>query len=212
MEYMGSDLGALKPGPQKLMLMGRVVNFFDVVKPSKRHQAAQGYLKIMLADDTGVLTVRLWYANTGYKVRLGQLVTVWTIHISVSSEHNPLAPNTAPLFTTIFPEGERHCQVMFHEHSDDGTQFKRPFDCKDLRALPGLMTLNSFTNGGYDIDEPKLLVCVRSIGARKRCESNFVTLSWAEKTNAAAGGPSGQFKSYRIEADLLRHQSQRHHV
>jgi hypothetical protein len=35
--------------------------------------------------------------------------------------------------------------------------------------LPGLMTLKSFTDGGYDIDDPKLLVCVKSIGARKKC-------------------------------------------
>lgn len=153
------------------MLMGRVVNFYDVAKPSKRHKAAQGYLKIMLADNTGVITVRLWYADTEYKLRLGHLVTVWTVHVSKSSEHNALAPNSAPLFITIFPEGERHCHLMVHDNSDDGTQFKRPFDCKDLSALPGLMTLRTFTDGGYDIDEPKLLVCVKSIGARKRCKS-----------------------------------------
>lgn len=149
--------------------MGRVVNFYHVPRPSKRHKAAQGYVKIMLADDTGVLTVRLWYADADYKLRLGQLITVWTVHISNSSEHNALAPNSAPLFTTIFPEGEKHCYLMMHENSDDGTQLKRPFNCRDSRALPGLMTLRSFTDGGFDVDEPKLLVCVKSIGARKRC-------------------------------------------
>ncbi|KAF2627398.1 hypothetical protein BU25DRAFT_342003 [Macroventuria anomochaeta] len=168
LDYEEADMGSLEPGPRNLMLIGRVVNFYDVAKPSKRHKAAQGYIKIMLADDTGVLTVRLWYANAEYKLRLGQLITVWTVHISNSSEHNALAPNTAPLFTTIFPEGERHCHLMVHENSDDGTQFKRPFNCKDSRALPSLMTLRSFTDGGYDVDEPKLLVCVKSIGARKR--------------------------------------------
>jgi hypothetical protein len=39
--------------------------------------------------------------------------------------------------------------------------------------LPGLMTLKSFTDGGYDIDEPKLLVCVKSIGAKKKCTDPF---------------------------------------
>lgn len=140
-----------------------------MAKPSKRHKAAQGYIKIMLADDTGVLTVRLWYANTEYKVRLGQLITLWTVHISNSSEHNSLAPSTAPLFTSIFPEGERHCHLMIHENSDNGTLLKRPFNCRDSKVLLGLMTLKSFTDGGYDIDEPKLLVCVKSIGAKKRC-------------------------------------------
>ncbi|KAF9700717.1 hypothetical protein EKO04_001890 [Ascochyta lentis] len=168
LDYEEADLGSLEPGPRNLTLMGRVVNFYDVAKPSKRHTSAQGYIKIMLADDTGVLTVRLWYANTEYKLRLGQLITVWTVHVSNSSEHNALAPSSAPLFTTVFPEGERHCHLMVHENSDNGTQFKRPFNCEDSRALPGLMTLRSFTDGGYDVDEPKLLVCVKSIGARKR--------------------------------------------
>ncbi|KAJ4990105.1 hypothetical protein SVAN01_04386 [Stagonosporopsis vannaccii] len=167
-DYEEADLGALEPGPRNLMLMGRVVNFHDVAKPSKRHKAAQGYSKIMLADDTGVLTVRLWYANVEYKFRLGQLITVWTIHVSKSSEHNALAPNSAPLFTTIFPEGERNCHLMIHENSDNGTQFRRPFNCTDSEALPGLMTLATLTDSGYDVEEPKLLVCVKSIGARQR--------------------------------------------
>lgn len=171
LDYEEADLGSLEPGPRHLMLMGRIVNFYDSAKPSKSHRAAQGCLRIMLADDTGVLTVRLWYANIQYKVRLGQLVTLWTVHISNSSDHNSLAPSAASLFTSIFPEGERNCHFMLHENSDDGTQFRRPFNCRDSKALPGLMTLKSFTNGGYDIEEPKLLVCVKSIGARKRCTS-----------------------------------------
>lgn len=170
-DYEEATLASLEPGPRNLVVMGRVVNFYDVAKPSKRHKAAQGCIKIMLADDTGVLTVRLWYADAEYKLRLGHLITVWTVHVSNSSEHNALAPNSAPLFTTIFPEGERHCHLMVHENSDGGTQFRQPFNCGDSRALPGLMTLRSFIDGGYDVDEPKLLVCVRSIGARKRCMS-----------------------------------------
>lgn len=154
--------------------MGRIVNFYDVVRPSKQHKAAQGFLKIQLADNTGVLTVRLWYANTTYNIRLGQLVTLWTVHISNSSEHNSLAPSTAPLFTSIFPEGERNCHFMLHDNSDDGTRFKRPFNCRDSDTLPGLMTLKSFTDGGYDVNEPRLLVCIRSISARKKCNISYI--------------------------------------
>ncbi|KAI4651985.1 hypothetical protein J4E93_002182 [Alternaria ventricosa] len=168
LDYEEADLDTLEPGPCNLTLMGRVVYFNDQSKPSKSHKAAQGCIKILLADDTGVLTVRLWYNNTQYKLKLGQLLSVWTVHISNSSEHNSLAPNTAPLFTTIFPEGERHCHVMVHENSDDGTRFKRPYGVRDNRVLSGLMTLKTFTDGGYDIEEPKLLVCVKSIGARKK--------------------------------------------
>ncbi|KAH7384318.1 hypothetical protein DE146DRAFT_622816 [Phaeosphaeria sp. MPI-PUGE-AT-0046c] len=168
LDYQEADIGTLEPGPRNLTLMGRVVNFYDVAKPSKQHGAAQGYIKIQLADNTGVLTVRLWYNNSLYSIRLGQLVTVWTVHVSNSSEHNRLAPSTAPLFTSIFPEGERSCHLMVHENSDNGTQFKRPFNCLDTKELPSLMTLRSFTDGGYDIEEPRLLVCIKSIGARKK--------------------------------------------
>jgi hypothetical protein len=171
LDYEEADLSTLEPGPQNLALIGRVVYFNDQAKPSKSHKAAQGCIKIMLADDTGVLTVRLWYANTQYKLKLGQLVSVWTVHISNSSEHNSLAPNTAPLFTTIFPEGERNCYFMVHENSDDGTRFKRPYGVRESKVLSGLMTLKNFTDGGYDVEEPKLLVCVKSIGARKKCTS-----------------------------------------
>lgn len=58
---------------------------------------------------------------------------------------------------------------MVHESSDDGTQFKRPFNCRDSKALPSLMMLKSFAGGGYDVENPRLLVCVKSIGARKQC-------------------------------------------
>jgi len=58
---------------------------------------------------------------------------------------------------------------MVHENSDDGTRFKRPYGVRDNRVLSGLMTLKTFTDGGHDIEQPKLLVCVKSIGARKKC-------------------------------------------
>ncbi|KAH7371258.1 hypothetical protein BKA66DRAFT_470009 [Pyrenochaeta sp. MPI-SDFR-AT-0127] len=192
LDYEEVNLGSLEPGPRNLALRGRVVNFYDTLKPSKSHKAAQGCLKIMLADDTGVLTVRLWYANAQYKVRLGQLVTLWTVHVSNSSNHNSLAPSSAPLFTSMFPEGERNCYFMVHEDSDDGTQFKRPFNCKDLAMLPGLMTLKGFADGGYEVENPKLLVCVKSIGARKQyinrngTTSELVTLGIFDDTVAAS--------------------------
>jgi hypothetical protein len=164
--------------------MGRVVNFNDQIRPSKSHKAAQGCIKVMIADDTGVLTVRLWYADNRYKLKLGQLVSIWTVHISNSSEFNALAPSTAPLFTSIFPEGERNCHFEIYESSDDGTRFKKPYGVRESEALPGLMTLKSFTDGGYDVEQPKLLVCVRSIGARKKCKSTLLFYSFACKLTA----------------------------
>ncbi|KAF2873590.1 hypothetical protein BDV95DRAFT_540811 [Massariosphaeria phaeospora] len=175
-DYEEVSIGAIDAGPRNLTFMGRIVNYHDNVKPSKRPQAAQGCLKLMVADDTGAVTVRLWYAKALYQVRLGQLVTVWTVHVS-HGEQASLAPSVAPLFTSIFPERERSCYFMVHENSDDGTMFKRPFGCRDKQALPGLMTLKSFTNGGYDVEECKLLVCAKSIGARKKFTNKNGTTS-----------------------------------
>lgn len=88
--------------------------------------------------------------------------------MSNSSEHNGLAPSSAPLFTSIFPEGERNCRFVVRDGEDDRTMFKRPFGCGDEGGLPGLMTLKAFTDGGYDVDEPKIIVSIKAIGARKK--------------------------------------------
>ncbi|KAF2659653.1 hypothetical protein K491DRAFT_755187 [Lophiostoma macrostomum CBS 122681] len=166
--YEEADIGRLEPCPKFVTFIGRIVNFYDMVRPSKRPLAAKGCLKLMVADDTGALTVRLWYANTDYKVRLGQLVTIWTVHVS-HGEQASLAPAAAPLFTSIFPERERSCHIMLHENSDNGTMCKKPYGwTSDTQSLPGLMTVKNFTDGGYDVNDCKVLVCVKSIGARKK--------------------------------------------
>ncbi|PVI01460.1 hypothetical protein DM02DRAFT_705128 [Periconia macrospinosa] len=172
LDYQEVSIASLQPGPQYITLMGRIVNFYDAPKPSKRPKTAQGYVKIMVADDTGAMTVRLWYAdiNWGAKLRLGMLVSIWTVHVSHgSSESLGLAPRAAPLFTSMFPEGERHCHFMIHERSDDGTMFKQPFKAGNM---PGLMTLEQFLDGGFHVDECKLMVCVKNIGARKNFTRN----------------------------------------
>ena len=112
--------------------------------------------------------VRLWYANIEYKFRLGHLISVWTPHIS-HGETGALAPSSAPLFTSIFPERDRSCHLMIHENSDEGVQYKKPLGYKEGQPLPGLMTLRNFIDGGYDVADGRILVCVRSIGARKKC-------------------------------------------
>ena len=35
------------------------------------------------------------------------------------------------------------------------------------------MTLKSFIEGGYDVPDGKILVCVKSIGGRKKCMRKF---------------------------------------
>jgi hypothetical protein len=169
-DYEKLSIGMLELGPKCVTFMGRIVNVYNIPKSSKSELAARGLLKLTVADDTGVLSIRLWYANTEYKVHIGQLVTVWIVHIH-RGEQASLAPTDVALFTSIFPERERSCHIILHENSDNGTMFKRPFGWKDTEPLPGLMTVKNFTKGGFEVDDCKVLVCVKSIGACKKSKS-----------------------------------------
>lgn len=120
----------------------------------------------MLIPLTRWLQIRLWYARPLAPLCLEHLVTVWTTHIS-NGEHGTLAPRSAPLFASIFPERDRGCHFMVHEQSDQGTLCKAPLEYKPRRALNGLMTLHNFVNGGYDILDCKILLVVKWIAAKK---------------------------------------------
>jgi hypothetical protein len=131
------------------------------------------------SDTSYTQQVRLWYANLDYQLRLGQLVTIWTPHIS-NGEHSNLASNPAPLFTSIFPERDRSCHFLIHQNSDNGEQCKIPLGYHKAQPLSRLMTLDNFFNGGYDVAESQVLVCVKSIGAKKRGRlPAFISASWS---------------------------------
>ena len=55
--YDDVDIGSLCPGPRRVALTGRIVNFYDLHTPSKKPHAAKGCLKLMVKDDTGLLDV-----------------------------------------------------------------------------------------------------------------------------------------------------------
>lgn len=56
---------------------------------------------------------------------------------------------------------------MVHENSDDGQMLRRPLGYRTGRPLSGMMTLQNFLEGGYDVVDAKILVVVKSVGARK---------------------------------------------
>lgn len=57
---------------------------------------------------------------------------------------------------------------MVHENSDNGVQCKSPLGCRDGRPLDGLLTLKTFAEDGHGAVNSKILVCVKSIGVKKR--------------------------------------------
>ena len=112
--------------------------------------------------------VKLWYANKEYNLRLGHLVSIWTPHVS-SPTSTSMTLQNASLVTSIFPERDNTCHFMVQERSDEGVLCKTPLGYGDGTQLNGLMTLKNYIGGGHAVVGGKIIVCVRSIGSRKKC-------------------------------------------
>lgn len=57
---------------------------------------------------------------------------------------------------------------MVHENSGNGAMYRTPLGYCARRPLSGVMTLQNFQDGGYDIVGAKILVVVKNIGAKKK--------------------------------------------
>ena len=115
------------------------------------------------------MQVRLWFAHAAYQLCLGQLCTVHATYIAHSDVMNPTAA-VAPLMVSIFPERDSSCHFMAQDQASDiGIICKTPLGHREGQPLAGLMTLQNFIEGGYEVAMPRILVCVKSIGARKKC-------------------------------------------
>lgn len=121
--------------------------------------------------------MKLWYAKVDYQLRLGHLVSIWTPHIS-NIESSTLTLQNASLVTSIFPERDNSCYFLLQEQSDEGVLCKTPLGYRDGKQLAGLITLKNYIDGGHEIADGKVLVCVKSIGGRKKCECLLPTLPW----------------------------------
>ncbi|KAF2087803.1 hypothetical protein K490DRAFT_65082 [Saccharata proteae CBS 121410] len=169
--YQHSAIAALREGQRCVEVKGRVASLWLLQREPKGPRAARGRLGFVVRDDTGWLTVRLWYAQHLPSITLGALVTVYTPHIGMAHESArgaPLAPVSAPLFASIFPERDRMCHIVVHEGEEDDGRFKAPLGMVEGKQLDCLMTLGTFINGGCEVLHARILVCVKSVGARKK--------------------------------------------
>ena len=98
------------------------------------------------------------------------MVSVWTPHVS-NAESNSLTLQHASLVTSIFPERDNSCYFLVQEKSDEGILCKTPLGYKNGKQLHGLITLKNFVDGGHEVAAGKVLVCVKSIGGKKRCKN-----------------------------------------
>ncbi|KAK8170605.1 hypothetical protein BC567DRAFT_264749 [Phyllosticta citribraziliensis] len=112
--YTAVAIASLAPSSAAVTFSGRVVNVFHYPNNASSNgggssgsspRAATGCLRLILRglDGTGLVTVRLWYADTAYPMRLGTRVAVWTTHVGIS-EDGKLAPPVARLCASVFPE------------------------------------------------------------------------------------------------------------
>ncbi len=58
---------------------------------------------------------------------------------------------------------------MIQEQSEEGVLCRTPLGYKEGHEWAALMTLKNFASGGSDVADGLILVCVKSIGARKKC-------------------------------------------
>ncbi|KAL8806511.1 MAG: hypothetical protein Q9182_001294 [Xanthomendoza sp. 2 TL-2023] len=174
LQYEDSHIATLAPGPHCVCLLGRVVNFYDQpTSTSKLPYATKQCLHVLLRDDTGMIKVKLWYLKVDYQLRLGQLVSVWTTLISGSetSRSVSITVQNAVCATEIYPERDNRCYFMIHADKHDGSLLseRHGYSYLDDKQPPGLTTLKRFIEGGHDVPTAKVLVCVKSLGGRKKC-------------------------------------------
>lgn len=85
------------------------------------------------------------------------------------TEGNHSTAQTASSATTIFPERDKSCYIMVEESLTKENIFRAPIGYHSDEQLPGLVALKHFVDGGHELPNVKVLVCVKSIGGRKKC-------------------------------------------
>ncbi|KAI4238006.1 MAG: hypothetical protein L6R40_005817 [Gallowayella cf. fulva] len=170
-QYENLRIAKLAPGPYCVCLLARVVNLYEQpTSTTKLPYATKRSLNVLVRDDTGMVKVKLWYLKVDYQLRLGQLVSVWTTLVSKSDISGTVSVNiqNAACTIDIFPERDSSCYFMVQADKEDGSLSRTPLGYNHDKQLADLMTLKSFVEGGHDVPTARVLVCVKSIGGRKK--------------------------------------------
>jgi hypothetical protein len=113
--------------------------------------------------------IKLYFSNTQYPLKLGQLLTVWTVFISDATKADTTVISGVINYANLFPGRVTSDHVMIHTSDSADGICRIPLDYRKGHELQGLMTIQSYLGSGHDgVVGAKLLVCVKSIGARKR--------------------------------------------
>ncbi|KAL3305457.1 nucleic acid-binding protein [Colletotrichum asianum] len=178
-EYHQVCIANIQPGPALIRFTGRIVNYTPAFLDSKNTYTRPAH-QLIVKDDTGAIAVKL--VPIGIPVSLlliGQLVTVWASWTGTSANTNqgniPFVTMYTPInsadigtkqfiqFITDTPTTQNIARVPLDYERDD----------PNARPLPNLMTLGQYLKTGHDTAAAiRLIVCVKSIGSRKRVTIN----------------------------------------
>jgi hypothetical protein len=101
---------------------------------------------------------------------LGQLVSVWATYVGEPSANQDAVPFVSTCTAVNPGPGSRQFLRLEPESSETFHLYRTPLDFQSAsQSLQGLVTLDSFIKTGHDnVCGLRVLVCVRSVGARKR--------------------------------------------
>jgi hypothetical protein len=113
--------------------------------------------------------IKLYFAHNPYPLKLGQLLSIWTVFISDTSKTDGPQIPFVTAHANLFPGRVTSDHVMIHTTSSSDSICRTPLEYKKGQPLPGLMTLDSYLSSGHDgVTGAKILVCVKSIGGKKK--------------------------------------------
>ena len=69
----------------------------------------------------------------------------------------------------MFPEKDNSCHVEIRQSEHDSVLCRNPVVGEGTQTSE-MMTLESFLDGGHEVPGSRILVCVKSLGQRKRSE------------------------------------------
>ncbi|OHE94023.1 hypothetical protein CORC01_10715 [Colletotrichum orchidophilum] len=173
-EYSEVHIGHIQPGPNRICFTGRIVNYVPAFLVSKVTYSRPAH-QLIVVDGTGAIAVKL--VPIGIPVSLlviGQLVTIWATWAGITGGSNHLRIPYVTMYTPINPTevGTKQFIQFLPDTAENQRLCRTPIECdrdqQEPKPLPGLMTLCQYLKTGHDISGARIIVCVKSVGSRRR--------------------------------------------
>ncbi|KAL0942513.1 uncharacterized protein CTRU02_200399 [Colletotrichum truncatum] len=172
-EYQELDIAHIQPGPALIRFTGRIINYAPSFLDSKNIYSRPAHL-LIVKDDTGAVAVKLMPIGIPAScILIGQLVTVWASWAGTEATSNQGSIPFVMMHTPINPADVGTKQFIQFVSETPATQSlcRTPMECEPNKLnsspLPGLMTLGQYLKTGHDTCGARILVSIKSIGARK---------------------------------------------